>query len=325
MKTFLILLGCISVIALSFLAPKFWKKISTENYETWEPNQTAKNHLKTVHNKATSLEHYDEDYEDYEIEDYEQEAFEQEFFDTIEHFKKKGLSSTASRAQAHKKLSAKHGKKFGKAITNAQKKSTNSPGSIGANPFYDAAAQFDITVTRVSANIASSLTVPLFASLHFDAKYISVMGNYLPAGVTISSIAINATGDVVFTLTDGVGTDTIKVSCTQIPYITFINALNYTAMRLSKVRYALSDITKLAQFNQPFETYSKSIFGKHAGNGLSLAAVNDPKYLNNGVRDLDNTIDINNETAVIIGIINVVGFSVCISSFVSGYNRTNRA
>jgi hypothetical protein len=317
MKTALLFIGML-LIAASIIAPKFFIRTAGENFET---DATGRKHLKTIHNKAASLEHFDEDFED--LEDYEQEALEEEFFETFEHFKKKGANDSQARSAAHKKLSAKHGAKYTKAMKKAGSKSVQ-PGSVGANPFYDAAAQFDITVTRVTANIASALTVPLFASMHFDAKYLSIMGSYLPAGVTISSIAINSTGDVVFSLTDGVGTDTIKISCTQIPYITFLNALNYTAMKLSKVRYAISDITKLAQFNQPFETHGTSIFGKHGGNGLSLAAVNDPKSLNTGVRDLDNTIDINNETAVIVGIINTAGFSFCLSAFVQGYGRTNR-
>lgn len=319
----LILICAMLIFVGSLCAHKFFANKIAENYETWTPDAKAKSHLSTVHNKARNLEHYeDDDDENFDVEDFEVEAYEAEYLEHVEKFKKR-MNPASAKAAAHKVMSNKHGKKF-QAAMRTKSAGKAKPGSLGQNPLYDAAAQFDLTVTRVSANIATALTVPLFGSLHFDAKYLSIMGAYLPAGVTITTIAINSTGDVVFTLTDGVGTDTIKISCTQIPYITFLNALNYSAMRLSKVRYAISDITKLAQFNQPFETYYKTIFGKHGGNGLSLAAVNDPKYLNNGVRDLDNTIDINNETAVIIGIINTAGFSVCISSFVQAYDRTNR-
>lgn len=325
MKLTLLITGLLILAGSAIFAAPL-KRAAAEHFEHWNPDGTAKSHLEQVNRKARTLEHYEDldTDEDFEIEDFEQEAFEQEFLEETEYFKRrKGANPTQARALAYKKLSNKHGRKFQKAMSKKSLKNAN-PGAIGTNPFYDAAAQFDITITRNTVTIASALTVPLFASVHFDAKYLSIMGSYLPAGVTITTIAITSTGDVTFTLNSGANNDTITVSCTQIPYITFLNALNYTAMRLSKIRYSISDVTKLQQFNQPFEVYSKSIFGKHGGNGLSLAAVNDPKNLNNGVRDLDNTIDINNETAVIIGIINTAGFSVCISAWVQGYNRTNR-
>lgn len=306
MKT---ILASIAFIALCFCAYKVYSTpTAVENYET-----KMREHLQNVNQRASSLEHYDE------MADYETEAFESEFLENVEHFKKR-MPESQARGAAYNKLSAKHGPKFKQAISQSQSKSGQR---VGANPFYDAAAQFDITITRNSVNIPFALTVPLFASMHYNAKYLSIMGNFLPNGCSIQSIAVDPLGSVVFTILYSVTTltDTITVSCTQVPYITFLAALNYNAMRLSKVRYAISDITKLTQFNQPFEVYSKTIFGKHNGNGVSLASNNDPKSLNTGVRDIDNSIDVDNSTAIIIGMINVAGFSVTLSSFVNSYNR----
>lgn len=307
MKT---ILAFIAFLALCFCAYKVYAEptVATENYE-----KRMREHLQNVNERASSLEHYDD------MADYEAEAFESEFLENVEHFKKR-MPESQARSAAYNKLSAKHGPKFKQAISQSHSKAGQR---VGANPFYDAAAQFDITITRNTINIPLPLTVPMFASMHFNAKYLSIMGNYLPNGVSIQSIAIDPLGSVVFTLLYSVTglTDTITVSCTQVPYITFLAALNYNAMRLSKVRYAISDVTKLTQFNQPFEVYSKTIFGKHNGNGISLASNNDPKSLNTGVRDIDNSIDVDNSTAIVVGIIPVAAFSVTLSAFVNSYSR----
>lgn len=312
MKLFLALLA---VTIASIFAVKFYGKDLkiAENYDKLRNDKRMKQHLEDVDTMARNLEHYDEDYET--------ESFEEEYYETVEHFKKR-LPQSQAMSAAINKMQAKHGvAKTGRLMDKVSRK--NNTSAIGKSTAFDAAAQFDLTITRDTVNIPFALTIPLFASIHYNAKYLSVMGNYLPNGCSISAININAKGDVVFTILYSVGslTDTITVSCTQIPYITFLAALNYNAMRLSKIRYSISDITKLQQFNQPFEVYSKTIFGKHNGNGISLAAVNDPKYQQQGVRDIDNIIDLDNSTAVIIGMINVAGFSVSLSSFVSTYNR----
>lgn len=306
-----LLLAFLCGVAICFCAYKVYGSgnVSVEHF-----GGRMNEHLDNVNRKASSLEHYDE------VNDYEAENYENEFLETVEHFKKRNTPA-AARQMAYNKLSQKHGPRFDAAIAKAQSKSNT--GRVGSNPFYDAAAQFDIKVTRNTVNIPFALNVPLFGTMHYNAKYLSVMGNFMPNGVVFTSISVDALGRVVmvFTYTVTNVSDTLTVECTQVPYITFLSALNYNAMRLSKIRYAISDVTKITQFSQPFEVYSKTIFGKHGGNGISLASVNDPKSLNTGVRDIDNSIDVDNSTCIVVGIINEPNFSITLSSFVQQYNR----
>lgn len=316
------ILALIGFLGVCLFAFGIYVKNNKQVVENYDKNGRSRmsSHLENVDKMARSLEHFDENFDE-NFDDFETEAFEGEYMEAVEHYKKR-LTPESARRAAYQKMASKHGtQKTNRMVSKISK--GHSTSTIGKNPFYDAAAQFDLTITRDTANIAMALTVPLFASVHYNAKYMSVMGNYLPNGVSIQSIGVNAKGDVVFTMVYSVtgATDTITVACTQVPYITFLSALNYNAMKLNKVRYAISDVTKLTQFSQPFEVYTKTIFGKHNGNGVSLAAVNNPQWQKEGVRDLDNAIDIDNSTAVVIGMINVAGFSVTLSSFVQTYNR----
>lgn len=313
MKILLILLLCGIYIALM---PLIHKKERSEALEHFEDN---KSNLELINRKASSLEHFEggEGLEDFEIENYEAE-----FYEWTEHYKKRN-GEAAAKNLAFAKMKAKHGNRFTAAMS--KNAATFKPGGVGPQKsIIEAAASFDIVITRVSANLAMALPIPLFGSIHLDAKYQSVMGGYLPNGITISSVAINSTGSLVFSLTDGTSTDTIRIDCVQVPYITFINALNFSAMRLTKVKYAISNTAYLTQFSQIFETYAKGIFGTHSGVPISVASTNDPRSQNLAVREIDQNIDINNETSVIIGVVNQASFSVTISSFVQQFNRTNR-
>lgn len=316
-----ILLSVLFLIGVVFLA--FGKTPAVENFET---DARMKKHLNTIHKKASSLEHFDEDFEDFDgenYEDFEDEAYETEFLEHAEKLKKRGVVPTKARQGAYAKMTAKYGTRFKKAMSRASKKGSSS--LIGKNPFYDASAMFDIIIKRKSVNIAQALPVPLFAAIHYNAKYKSVIGQYLPSNISITTIAVDSNGNVIVTYTNSVddAVDTVEISCVQVPYITFLGASQFNAMRIGKFRYQLSDATQLTQFNQIFDVVEKTLFGKGSQNQVSVGAFKDPRQYQAGIIDVDNAIDINLETGIVVGLIAVDEFSTTLSCFVERFNRTN--
>lgn len=278
-------------------------------------------HINDVHKKATSLSHYDDYEESYD--DYE-ESYANEFFEHVEAYKRKGANPAKAREMAYNKMTVKHGTNFQKTI-GRQVKGRNE--LIGKNPKYPNKAMFDITITRVTKNITQALPVPLFAGIHYNASYLSIINQFLPAGISIASIAVNNTGSVVITYVDtitiGNPTDTIIISCNQVPYITFLASSNFDVMTITKFRYQISDITKLQQFSQRFAVATKSLFGKSSADDVTVSAFKDPKQFQNGIIDVDNPISIDKETGIFVNLIAEEGFSITLSQFVESFVKYN--
>ncbi len=316
MKTLLILTLCL--VALNSVCSVF-------GYNPVEHlGGNMKKNLDRVHSKASDLQHYDEDF-DGGMDSFELENLEDEFLDHVEKLKAKGRPDAQARSVAYAKMQNKHGGKFDRGMAQLSRKKSGQ--MVGNDPYYDAKAMFDINILRNTANIAVALPVPLFGALHYNAKYISLLPQYLPAGVVLTSITVDASGNLnfLYTQTAGGATDIINVSCAQVPYITFLDASKFNSQTIGKTRIQISDITKVVQFNQIFETYTKTLYGKHGGNGISLASTNDPKNYPNGARDVNQAYDTDGETAVIVGIINVAAFTVSMNMYVQRYNRSNTA
>ncbi len=277
-----------------------------------------KNNLDRVHKNASGLSHYDE------AESFEMENLQDEFLNHVEQYKRK-MDDSSARSMAYSKMATKHGGKFDRAMTNLSRKSSTQ--MVGTDPYYDAKAMFDINILRNTANIAAALPVPIFGALHYNARYISILPQFLPAGIVLTSITLDASGNLnfLYTQTAGGAADIINVSCAQVPYITFLDASKFNSQTIGKTRLQISDITKVVQFNQVFETYTKTLYGKHGGNGISLASTNDPKNYPNGARDVNQAYDTDGETAIIVGIIPVAAFTVSLNMFVQKYNRSNTA
>ncbi len=311
MKTLIVI--CLSLFALNGLCSLF----GINPMEHFSGNM--KENLDRVNKNASRLEHYDEDF-DGNLEDFELENFQDEYLDHVERLKKK-MPDSEARKRGYAKMQLKHGGKFDRAMTQLSRKKSGQ--MVGSDPYYDAKAMFDINILRNTANINVALPVPIFGALHYNAKYLSILPQYLPAGIVLTSITIDASGNLNFLYTQTATgfTDIINVSCAQVPYITFLGASNFNAQTIGKTRMQISDITKVVQFNQIFETYTKTLYGKHGGNGISLASTNDPKNYPNGARDVNQAYDTDGETALVIGIIPVVAFTVSLNMFVQRYNR----
>lgn len=297
-------------------------KLTAKTTEHFDVDKTMKNHLDKIHKKAGALEHYDdyESLEDESYEDFENENLETEFLQKAQSLKKRGHAPTDARKVAYSQMQSKHGHKFTRAMSAQAKKKGNSS-LVGKNPFYDASAMFDIIVIRKSINILQTLPVPLFAPIHFDADYQSIIGQYLPQGIIISDITWNSSAVTIeYTNTADDAVDTIQISCTQVPYITFLRAISFNPMLVNKFRYQLSDATKLQQFSTTFEVVDKSLFGKGEQNQVSVGAFKSPAQFQSGIIDVDNEIKLNLSTGIIVGLIAVDEFSITLSQFVTNFN-----
>jgi hypothetical protein len=268
-----------------------------------------KKHADNIHANASSLQHF-EDFEDFE-------SLENEYFEHAEKLKARGHSPQKAGELAHSRMQGKYGKRFDTAMS----KVSTMGASISP---ISSSAVFDISITRNTANIAAtSLPVPLFGAIHFNARYNTIINQFLPAGITISGIAVSANGDVVISYTNGAVTDTVTISCNQIPYITFLDGSKLNAQRVSKTLYSISDVTQITQFNELFKTAEKTIYGKSGGNDLSLSSTNNPYITNFPVREVNQAYSLNYETCLVISIKAVASFSVNLNMFIAKFNRTN--
>lgn len=283
---------------------------SISNYET---RGLMKKNIKKIHEDVSDLEHFDENFDDYE------ENYEEEFENFARQYKRNGMSDAKARQASYNKMSAKHGTRFERSVVKAGNASHNIKGS----PVGGGVALFDLILKRDSVNIGYALPVPLFGALHKDSLYNGIIQQYMPNGVTLTGITYNANGDLVFKYTEGSSNDTITVSCVQTPYVTFLNASQFNPMSIERFRYQISDVAQLAQFSQRFEVATKSLFGKAGQNQVSVGAQKRPDQFQAGIIDVDYVIHLNGESAIVVGLVNVAGFSVTLSCTVSKYKRSN--
>lgn len=201
------------------------------------------------------------------------------------------------------------------------------------------AAQFDLIITRVSANIAENLPVPVFGLVAIKAGLGQDISQYLPAGTTLVAIQFGTTfsSTTGATLTqdlanaqkltlqfkNGANLDTITVTCSSTPYPQFAESTMSDVFRLSKIRYSISNTALTAQYSQQLIFKKKTIFGKVIENSLTPTAFRTPQDFQTGVVDIDVNADIDKETAIWTNILSSAGFSVTLSIFVSRSARLN--
>lgn len=257
------------------------------------------------HDQAAKLSHYDEDYDaDAMYEDYD-EAF--------ENYKRRGKDQDKAARLALAKVTSKYGEKA--------KKLMQRPAQMGNPDSGNSSAQFNIVVTRVSANLAGiALPVPLFAYIHYVTAYAQLVNQYLPSGISISGIQ-SSTSAVTISYTNGIVTDTVTITCTEVSYLTFLAASLVDLMTLSKVRYSISDATQTDQYSQVFAAVRKDLFGDSKQKTISAAQFKNPQQFQQGIVDLDVTLPLDKESGLVVGIKAIAGFSFTLSAFVRRYNK----
>lgn len=227
--------------------------------------------------------------------------------------------------------------KFGMPV--AQARNAVASGSVGIaqgapHAFANAKAQFDLIIKRSGAAVLSggspcALPFALFGSLDALSGYKAVLATELPAGVTISNVQYSVYSGIAFgskltfTYTDGTHSDTITVTCNQIDYPVFLESINRGLFEMNKIRYTISDVTQLAQFDNGMFTKFRTMFGKTGSDQISVGSWKDPKQFQNGIIDMDITVPVNGESSLITSLNPVDGLQITLSGFVHKYNHGN--
>jgi len=270
-----------------------------------------------LHYQASALSHYDENLDE-NLDDFEaEESYAEEFEEHYDHFRKRGNTPKTARRMAATRMNTSYGSRW--------KTSKGKRPPLFGGDKYNSAATFDLQITRMTANLAGvTLPVPLFGYIHYTAAYAALIGAELPAGVTLSGITSTATY-IQFSYTDGVGTDNVRVSCNQIGYISFLVSTLTDLMAIKKTRYQISDITHTEQFSQIFKAKSKTLFGKLVEDAINPGSYKDPKQFQNGIVDIDQSMSIDKESGIVIGIIPVASFTVTLSCFIQKFSKRDAA
>lgn len=196
-------------------------------------------------------------------------------------------------------------------------------------------ANFQLQIKRLTHDIAETLPIPLFAVIHSMTAYREMIAPYLPVGVTLSDIQIGLMGStvnladankVVLQFDDGVNQDLVEITTNGIPYPSHLQALYNTIYRMECIVYKISDSTKQEQFAALFQPWSKTVFGKQGSNELTINSFQNPYQFQNGLVEVNGSIDIDSETGIVVGVIDsgVNNFIVTLNAFVSQFLRADR-
>lgn len=200
------------------------------------------------------------------------------------------------------------------------------------------AAQFDVIVKRLTANIDEVLPVPLFGAANLESGLQNSIGSYLESSAT-SLVAIQygnvfiSTGDETMTpnltasnklrlqFKNGANLDIVEVTCTSVPYPQFVMSTFSDIFTLSKMRITISDGTKTEQFSNAMEFTRKSIFGKALQNPLGATAFSSPFQQRTDIIDVNISDNVDKESTVWTSIIPIEGFKVTYSIFVQRFSK----
>jgi hypothetical protein len=96
-------------------------------------------------------------------------------------------------------------------------------------------------------------------------------------------------------------------------------------MKIKKIRYSISDVTKQEQFNEPINFFQKSLFGRGTNDNLTPDSFKVPSQNQNNLVDIDTTFTVDKDTTMIVNMAdtNVAGFTVSLNCFVSDYKKLN--
>jgi hypothetical protein len=186
------------------------------------------------------------------------------------------------------------------------------------------AAQFDIQITRLTADIALDLPVPIFGAYDIASKYQGVLTQ--PSGVSISNLTIGAIGtetQVIITYDNGSKTDAVVITISQYDYPSFLQALLASRFTVSNARYSVSDTSSLGiqQLTKPFNTIERSMFGAFVQNSIPLSSSKSPFQFQNGIVDILGTFNITAQSTWVLAFQPNAGQVVTISAFVSASTK----
>lgn len=281
--------------------------------EKKKANQMYKSALKDAYDLASFDASYDEGAydEDYDDEPSYEEAqqFDAEY---DEHFKKnlrRGLNTTAAASRANNTMLKTYGSRYvaasnaakvggrgvrGRANTSAVTGNISAHGNIQGNTF-------DIQIKRETTTIAAALNVPIFAAMYKESLY-NVLTSQFSGEARITGVALDsATGGLRFTFTLGVNSDTVLVTCNQVPYSVLLDASKFDRMKIGFVRYTLNNAANLGQFSELFGYASKSTFGRNSSDTVNVPSYKRPDQFQNGIVDVPFSFDVDKQSGLIVG------------------------
>lgn len=188
-------------------------------------------------------------------------------------------------------------------------------------------AQVNFQVKRLTANIASDLPVVLFGSFDLASQYSANLAGLLPSGVTLTGLDVGkiAGGELFadFTYTQGLNSDTIRVSCQEYAYPSFLEALKGSRFIISNARYSISDTTStgLQQMSKQMQFKQQSMFGKTSVDKVPLSASKSPFQQQNGIVDILGQYTIDAERAFTLQVQDLANQEITISAFITGADK----
>jgi hypothetical protein len=192
-------------------------------------------------------------------------------------------------------------------------------------------AQFDLNVRRLTNAIAQPVPIALFGTTHLRSGY----SQFLIPGVGTTVVVVGGlntptagtTDRIRFTFTNGANVDIVEVTCNQVPYPVFLEALGADIFRISNVRYDITNTADVIQFAQSHKFTSKSLFGKLSEDDITIAAYKKPEQFQPGIVDIPIAANIDKETMLILNVTDVATaypFNFQLHVFVEKFQKHDR-
>ena len=228
-----------------------------------------------------------------------------------------------ARSNASNMMTAKYGKRKATAVSKKiiSKSGSNSDLVRNTSP-EDGIADFTINVTRNTNNIASPLPFLLFGVNYVENQYRELLSPFLLNAVVLTSVLYDSSGNMIFTFTLGAAVDTITISCNEAPYSVFLQSTRTDLIKIQKVRYNISDTTKLANYSQPMAIVQKSLFGTLVNNKISVTKYKNPQQFQNGIVDVMASFDVDKTKGLVHYMIQNLS-TIELNHFVSDYKLYN--
>lgn len=288
-------------------------------YKAQHYKKTAKQHIQNV---DLLLENNNR-----EINGYELDTYEQGFYNML----------IANNVPA--RVAVQQARDMAKQANNPNLRFQNTPTVAVADSYnldgfalLGTAANFTISIKRLTNNIATPLPVPLFGAIHFQSAYAQIIDMTISPGTTITnfSTGINDTTLPNNTIceieyTNGADVDKVQISCNTVPYPTFIAAMQGNdVFKLSKLRLTASVSAQAdLQFSQTFKNRVVTLFGGDKGTDLPVSAAKSPFQQQTAIVDVDGEFFYNKQKMLQVNIIeaSAPNFTLSIAAFVSHYSK----
>lgn len=283
-----------------------------EHYEHYSNRSTRRaklnGNLDLAHDRATQLEHFQgsESLEAWQsdLEDLDSESLE-EMEQSYEDAERRGVRGPRMKRFMRGKFGSKGSSYAGLRNAGQTPKKGRLTGGLGW-----VKAQFTVTIRRDSYNIPYSLPVELFNPMDVFSNT-AMLRSYLPnPDVSLVSVTPDASRTnyvFLFRLISTGVTDTVTVSCNEVPYTKLLYMMITDKMNIGNGTYQISDETQTQQFKQQFYIVEQSMFGKGANNPINISSNIQPIDFRKDIVNIDLSYNLSKETGIIFGCMYIGG------------------